>query len=345
MKKIKHPYGSTYAAAYHAPIDLRLSENPLGPAPKVIDAIIQASKKTHLYPDEEMRLVALLAERHGISKESILLGAGANELLEDILKVLALGKNIVVPEATFPESVACMTTLQGSATTVPLRQDWSLDLEAMLKACRSDTRLIHLCNPNNPTGIWTPLSEQLLLARRSPVPVLVCEAGADFVGETLIGPKQPRNLIVVRSFSKAHGLAGLRVGYAVAAPEMISTLKGNLRSYRVSSIAIAAAIAAIQEDKHLQRSIAYILREKAWLMAELGKLGFRTVPSQGQNFIAGVPAEYLSADHFCCKIEQYGAAVVSCSLYPGMENYIRISPQKRAINKQLIAILKLIRGK
>jgi len=98
-----------------------------------------------------------------ISEDTIFLGAGANELLEDFLKVLALNKNIVAPSATFPESVACMATLEGAVHTVSLHCDMSLNLDALLKAVKPDTGLIHFCNPNNPTGIWTEPSPTFLL--------------------------------------------------------------------------------------------------------------------------------------------------------------------------------------
>lgn len=340
MTLLKNSYSHTYAPMQRTTIDLSLSENPLGPSPKVIEAIIHAAGKLHVYPDKEKTLIALIAQHHNIAEETVLLGAGANQLLEDFLKVFALRKNIVVPSATFPESVACMTTLNGSVKIVPLHCNLSLNLGELLKACVSDTRLIHLCNPNNPTGIWTASSQLLELAEHSPVPILVSEAGADFVGKTMIDRRLHPKIIVVRSFSKAYGLAGLRVGYSVASPEITAIMKSNLRSYRVSSLAITAAIAALRDQEHLQKSIAYILQEKAWLIREMSALGFKIVPSQGQTFIAQIPKKFGCANHFCAIARQYDVAVVNCSLYPGLDQYIRISPQKHVINKKFVLILK-----
>ena len=121
-------------------------------------------------------------------------------------------------------------------------------------------------------------------------------------------------------------------------------MKSNLRSYRVSSLAITAAIAAIQDQEHLQKTIAYILQEKAWLMREMSALGFKVIPSQGQTFIAKVPNKFGNANRFCTIAKQYDMAVVNCSLYPGLDQYIRISPQKHIINKKFILILKKIQG-
>lgn len=344
MTHLKNSYSHTYATTERAVVDLSLSENPLGPSPRVIEAIINVAEVSHLYPDEEKALITLLAQHHNITEDMILLGAGANQLLEDYLKVFALNKSIVVPSATFPESVACMTTLNGSVKTVPLHSNLSLNLDALRKTCAPDTALIHLCNPNNPTGIWTECSQLLELAKLSPVPVLVSEASADFVGQTIINRSLHPNIIVVRSFSKAYGLAGLRIGYSIASPEKISLMKSNLRSYRVSSLAIAAAIAALQDQEHLQKSIGYILREKSWLMNEMSALDFKVIPSQGQTFIAKVPKQFGNASEFCAIAKQHGMAVVNCSLYPELDQYIRISPQKHIINKKFILILKKIQG-
>lgn len=344
MTTLKNSYSHTYATTQRAIIDLSLAENPLGPSPNAIQAIMSAAKKSHIYPNDEETLISLIAQHHKIAQDMILLGAGANQLLEEYLKVLALNKNIVVPSATFPESVACMSTLNGSVKRVPLCCDLSLNLKAMLQACTFDTALIHLCNPNNPTGIWTAYDQLLELADLSPVPLLISEAQADFVGKTIIREPLHPNIIVVRSFSKAYGLAGLRIGYSIASPKVIATMKSNLRSYRIGSLAIAAAIAALKDQEYLEQSIVYILQEKAWLMREMSALGFKIVPSQGQTFIAQVPNKFDSADHFCSIAKEYGMAVVNCSLYPGLDQYIRISPQQHAVNKEFILILKKIQG-
>jgi histidinol-phosphate aminotransferase len=335
-------YRHTYAPAYRTSIDLSLSENPLGPSPKVAKAILNALESAHLYPHEEEVLIAEIAKHHQIAENHLFLGAGANQLLEDILKVFALRKNIVVPSIGFPESIACMKILQGEVIRVPLNPDLSLNPQALLEAVNSDTAFIHLCNPNNPTGIWMDPRQLLRLADQSPVPLLISEAGADFVGQTSIDSPFHSNLIVVRSFSKAYGLAGLRIGYVVAAPELIAKMKYNLVSYRVNSFALAAALAALKDQKHLQKSIAYQQKEKIWLMREMEVLGFKIIPAEGQNFIAQVPASFESANHFCEMASAHGIAVVNCSLYEGLHHYIRVSPKKRETNKKFILILKKI---
>lgn len=332
----------TYAPKRRTAIDLSISENPLGCSASAVQAIAHAANSVHLYPYGGEELVNLLAEHHGVLPENILLGAGANQILADVLKVLALGKGIVLPTANFPEPIARVTTLGGYAESIPLNSDMSINLTGLLRAVKGDTALIHLCNPNNPTGIWTELCALRQIADSSPVPLLISEAGADFVGQTIADTPLHPNIIVVRSFSKAYGLAGLRIGYLVAVAEVIALIKSHLGSYRTNSIGIAAAIAALKDQAFLRQSVNYMLTEKAWLMREMSLLGFKIVPSQGQNFIAEVPSQFATADLFCSMAQEHDVAVISCSLYEGLERYIRLTPQKREINVQYINILKTI---
>lgn len=343
---LKHGPVRTYAIAERAAIDMTLSENPLGTSKEVIGAIRKWAAASHQYPVDEKKLVALIARLHGIAEDSILLGAGANGLLEGYLQVLALGKNIVAPAATFPEPVERMATLLGTVSAAPLNADLSVNMAGLPAACSSETCLIHLCNPNNPTGMWESGEKIHKLAKSSPVPVLLSEAGADWIGCTAIGQKMPTNLIVVRSFSKAYGLAGLRIGYSIGHPDIIARMKVSLRSYRVNFLGIVAAIAAFEDQEHLQKSIIYNAVEKAWLMKEMGRLGFAAAPSHGQHFMARVPEQFHDADHFYAAARERGIAVVNCSIYAGLNQYIRISPRNHKTNQMLILFFKTnLRGK
>lgn len=331
----------TYAIKNREQIDLTLSENPLGPSPKVKEAIISAIDTVSYYVNNEEMLINLIAAHHSISVDTILLGAGANGLLQDFLNAFALNKNIIAPIATFPESVAQMSTIGGSVEFVPLMPDMGLDLQALLNRINSNTGLIHFCNPNNPTGIWTNTDQILSLADRSPVPLLISEVGSEFIGDSVIGSLHP-NIIIIRSFSKVYGLAGLRVGYSIAQKELTDRVRSQLISYRVSGMAIDAAIAAMLDEGHVQKSIEYILREKEILMSSMQALGFDITPSNGQTFIAKVPSKFKDADTFCDIIKKYGVAVVNCSIYDGLEQYIRISPQSKETNYKYLEILKLL---
>ncbi|MEN9653955.1 MAG: hypothetical protein RL235_67, partial [Chlamydiota bacterium] len=265
-------------------------------------------------------------------------------LLESFLKLYLIEKKrVVIPTGNFPESVSAVHSLGGVVDGILLEANTqAIDLDAMLQACcPTTTACVHLCNPNNPTGLWINL-EQLLefTTQVAPIPVCVSEANADFIGQTLISSSMPSNLVVVRSFSKAHGLAGLRVGYAVAAPEVIRRFKENTRNFRVSTLSQVAALAALDDVEHLRESVSYMLREKQRLMESMADFGFGVVASEGHTFIAKVPPCWGSADSLCSKLAQEKVAVVNCSIYPGLSEYIRIAPQSVETNDQFIAVMK-----
>ena len=339
MSIIKKSYDYTYAPQVKSLIDMTLSENPLGCSKKIRKAILKECGNIHSYPYNGEVLINLLAIYHNIKPDNIMLGAGANQLLEDVLKVYAIGRGIVVPAATFPESIACITTLNGYAKTVPLNSDFTINLKWMLDAVSEDISLIHICNPNNPTGIAINIDGLYRAAKSCSVPILVSEAGADYIGASIIDKGLHHNIIVVRSFSKSYGLAGLRIGYVVAESPTIRNLKKSLGSYRANALGAAAAVAALEDQAHLQRSIHYVMREKAWLMNKMHNLGFSVVPSQGQTFIARIPEKWSDVESFCNAIRKCGAAVLDCSIYEGLERYIRISPQLYKTNRKFISIL------
>lgn len=342
MTILQKSYEHTYARNLGAKLDLSLSQNPLGPSVDAIRAMVDAAHNVHLYPQHEQSLRQAIATHHQIQVEHVSLGAGANQLLEDILKVYALNRNIVVPSAGFPESIAAMATLGGYAKTVGLKADFTIELNGLLSAIDDNTAVIHLCNPNNPTGIWIENEALIHLANLSPVPILISEAGADFVKKSILDEKLHPNIIVVRSFSKGYGLAGLRVAYVVAGLDVIKKLQKRLGSFRINTIAIAAAVASLQDLEHLNTSIDYLLDEKKWLMHKMQTLCFEVVHSHGQNFIAKVPDCFEDARHFCLIARQYGISVVDCGLYEGLEKYIRITPQLKTINQKFIKLLTKI---
>lgn len=335
MRKL---YEHTYAHIKHAVIDLTLSSNPCRASPHVAAAIKNYAENVHDYPDSA-QLTAAIAEHHNVSVDNVLVGSGANQIIEDILKIYALNCGIITSSATFPEPIACITTLGGYAKSIPLLGDYNVDLNGLLNGVDNNVSMIYLCNPNNPTGLWLDPKKIIAMADSSSVPILLSEVGADFIGDSVINHKIHRNIIVVRSFSKAYGLAGMRIGYIVAEAKNIAYIKRRLGSYRTSSIAMQAALAALHDQEHLRASINYILNEKSYLMSEMYKLGFEAIPSQGQTFIAKVPPCFIDANGFCEYIAAHGVAVVNCSLYEGLERYIRISPQKHHINEQFILII------
>jgi histidinol-phosphate aminotransferase len=273
-------------------LKLASNENPLGPSPKALEAIRHAASGVHRYPDAAGYYVRRkLAERHAVEMEQIVLGAGSTELIQ-LLAHIYLGPGDVGASSdgsfvVFPLSVEFTG---AEAQLVPLR-DYAYDLDALAAALDMRTRIIYVANPNNPTGTMFTAAELDRFLERIPESVLVIvdEAYYDYVGRpdythAFDYVRAGRNVIVLRTFSKVHGLAGLRIGYGVAHREIIGALDRVRSPFNVSTLAQVAALAALDDPEHVERSLAMNRTGLQLLATELPKLGCRVVPSYA-NFL------------------------------------------------------------
>jgi histidinol-phosphate aminotransferase len=284
--------GSTKPATSAANAVVRLSsnENPYGPSPAAFDAMREAFGLAWRYPDEQVdALVADLAKLHGVGSDHILPGDGSSE----ILKIAAAaftgpGKPAVMADPTF-EALARYASKGGAPIVrVPLTADYRHDVPGLLKA--SGGGLIYVCNPNNPTATLTPKAQvRELIAQASGSTVLVDEAYFHYADspdyETVIPLVHDHpNLIVARTFSKIHGMAGLRLGYAVAHPDTIARLRDQQAWDSLNILVVVAARASLQDAGHLERSRRLNRETRAWLRSSLEGKGYRLLSSE-TNFV------------------------------------------------------------
>jgi len=275
-------------------IKLASNENPLGPSPRAVHAIGAALAQLHRYPDgSTFYLKRRLAERHGVSPDEILVGNGSNELIELVVRTFLRPRDeAVIADQAF--AVYRMVTQAVGATPriVPLR-DFTHDLEAIADAVRPATRLVFLANPNNPTGTifrraaWEDLLRTL---RGRQLLVVADDAYADFVADT----EYPDTIhvrgdgavpvVTLRTFSKLYGLAGLRVGYAVAPPAVIEALGRIRQPFNVNQLAQIGALAALDDTEHVQRTLAVNREGMTYLTEAFRELDLPYVPSAA-NFI------------------------------------------------------------
>lgn len=273
-------------------IKLASNENPLGPSPKAVAALQQAIAGVHRYPDGRATLLRLkLAERLKVAPDELLLGNGSNEIIELLVRgFLVAGDEAVMAAPTFSLYKLMVTVAHGTAVQVPLR-DGRHDLDAMAAAVTPKTRLFFLCNPNNPTGTMVSAGElnRLLAAIPESVVVVIDEAYVEYVTD----PDFPHSLelrhsgppvIVLRTFSKLHGLAGLRIGYGVARRELIAYLDRIHQPFNTNQLAQIAAAAALADEAHLAASRRVNEEGKATLYALFNELGWTALPTQA-NFI------------------------------------------------------------
>ena len=273
-------------------IKLASNENPLGPSPKALAVVNETAATLHRYPDGgAFRLREALADRWKVTLDHIILGNGSDEILGMLARTfLSPGDEAVMADQTFVIYKMEVMAAHGKAVTVPLKQ-WRHDLSAMAAAITARTRLLFLCNPNNPTGTMVSAEEVGRLLSRVPEHVIVVfdEAYVEYVRsaefpDSLAYVREGRNVIVLRTFSKIYGLAGLRIGYGVTTPEMTNLLNRVRPPFNANSIAQRAALAALEDDEHVANSRAVNQAGMEQVVAGLKTLGFAPIPSEA-NFV------------------------------------------------------------
>jgi len=313
-------------------IKLASNESPLGPAPGVcacLQALISHREGISRYPDGGgFSLKQALANKLCISPHTITLGNGSNDVLELIARVFAGPCNSIVYAQHAFAVYALATQAVGARHLVVPAQGYGHDLPAMLSAIAVDTKIVFIANPNNPTGTWLTgaVLEDFLTQIDPHIIVVVDEAYWEYVTEaeypnTMMWIERFPNLIVTRTFSKAYGLAGLRIGYAVSHPEVAGLLNRLRQPFNVNSMALAAAQAALADEEHLAKVVALNHEGLAQLTQGLTQLGLEVIPSVG-NFV-------------CVDVAQPGAQVYEALLRTGvivrpvgnydLPNHLRIS--------------------
>jgi histidinol-phosphate aminotransferase len=335
-----------------AMIKLASNENPFGPSPRAVEAIRNAATTVNLYPDNDATELRIeLARRHELQPEQIFLCDGSLGLLDIIARtLLGPGLNAVTSERSFISYPIVTRAAGGELITTPIRND-GYDLDAIAAAVNDGTRLVILANPNNPTGTMFEADAVDHFLERVPDHVLVIldEAYSDFASyfaaqrgitySRSIGYVRSgrRNVVVLRTFSKAHGLAGLRLGYGCGDPELFQYFGRVRNSFSVSIVAEAAGLAAIRDEGHIRRTVENNAAGAAWLFPQFAELGLRAIPTSA-NFIYFEVDE--DADAFSRRMQAEG--VIVRSLVPwGIPNGVRVTigtPEQnelfaRALNK------------
>jgi len=273
-------------------IKLASNENPLGPSPKALAALVGGHDSLHRYPDGgAYRLRQALADRWKVSLDHIILGNGSDEVLGLLARTfLAPGDEAVMADQTFVIYKMEVTAAHGKAVIVPL-VNWTHDLDGMAKAITPKTRLVFLCNPNNPTGTMVAADAVARFMAQVPENVIVVfdEAYLEYVRDphfpdSLQYVTQGRNAIVLRTFSKIYGLAGLRIGYGITTPEITNCLNRVRPPFNANTLAQRAALAALGDDEHVAKSRAVNAAGMQQLESGLRALGFAVIPSQA-NFV------------------------------------------------------------
>jgi histidinol-phosphate aminotransferase len=273
-------------------VKLASNENPLGPSPLALEAVKRAVSESNRYPDGGSFLLhEKLAKRLGVGPENIVVGFGSSELIDLAARVLLReGLEGISSEGTFPLFRIFIAATGARLTEIPLR-DYAFDLEAIARAVTPDTRVVYLANPNNPTGTLFTAAMLDSFLKKMPDHVLVVldEAYYDYVeradySRSIERVRQGHNLLVLRTFSKVYGLAGIRLGYGIAEAGLVRELNKLRTPFNTSNLAQAAATAALDDYEHVQRSVAANRAGLQQLTEGLARLDWRAIPSHA-NFV------------------------------------------------------------
>ena len=279
-------------------VKLASNENPLGASPKAIAAVTNLLSELARYPDGGgFELRTALAKFHAVEADSVTLGNGSNDVLDLIARTfLAPGFEAVFSEHAFAVYPICTQAVGATSRVAPAHSGTSgprygHDLKAMRKLVGEKTRVVFIANPNNPTGTWVSKDElhEFIDSLPPKVIVVVDEAYTEYVEEDAFPDatqwlNQYTNLIVTRTFSKAYGLAALRVGYALSHPDVAELLNRVRQPFNVNALALAAAHAALADREHIEKSVATNSTGMAQLTTGFEQLGLDYIPSVG-NFV------------------------------------------------------------
>jgi len=344
--------GNVYAAArslrrpIERLIDFSASINPLGPSPRALHALVRARRLLRHYPDPDcVALREALAARWRCRSEQIVIGNGSTELIHLLPVALEIGRLMVVGP-TFSEYARAMERSGGSARVVAAdRADgYKPPLEAVIRgihARRPAVDAILLCNPNSPTGQACDVDEVVTLARvaeRRGVRLIVDETFIDYCEDRSILPwiDQHKNVIVLRSFTKFFALPGLRAGYLVAQAETAQAIHSAQPPWSVNVLAQEAALAALKDAPHAERSRSFMRRERARFAAQLGALpGCRLFPSEANFLLMELPSD-RQAGTVAARLRREGILVRDCSTVPGLnQRSMRLAVRTRRENDRL----------
>jgi threonine-phosphate decarboxylase len=335
-------------------LDFSSSINPLGPSEKALEAIKSSLEDIPSYPDSDSCALreAIASRFNGISKDNMIAGNGSTELIYLFAETfMQKGDVALIPAPTFGEYERAVRKAGEEPKYAKLNPDFHVDPTVFAREL-SGTKIVFLCNPNNPTSMLMPPENLAMIIERALEEncfVFLDEDFLEFVEEeekfSLIGKmKRYPNLFVLRSFTKIFGLTGLRVGYGIASEEVINSLMNAKIPWNVNCLAQVAAIAALGDEEHLKKTRELIKNEKAFLMRELKQLeAFKIFPADANFIFIDIRRSGYTAAQLKEKLLSYGVLIRDCSSFQGLdEYYIRVAVKTRRENERLLEILKTV---
>ena len=335
-------------------LDFSSSVNPLGPSKKALEAAKKAFSQIAAYPDSNSNELRRTIANHfeGLTKDNVIVGNGSTELMYLFAETfLNKGDKVIIPAPTFGEYEGAVRKAGETPKFVKLNKDFNIETSTFINEM-AGAKLVFLCNPNNPTSMLIPaetITEIIESAMKQNTLVFLDEDFLEFVENekalSMINKiKKYPNLFILRSFTKIFGLTGLRIGYGIASPEIISLLSCAKIPWNVNCLAQAAAVAALKDEEHLHITKDFIKKEKSQLLSELSKISsFKIFPADANFFFIDIKKSGLTAAELTSKLLNQGILIRDCTSFTGVDQYfIRIAVKTRMENERLIEVLKRI---
>ncbi len=326
-------------------VKMASNENPLGPSPKAVAAIRKNLSKLHRYPDGgSFYLRNRLAKFHGVSGDQLIFGNGSDELLVFAVRAFAeAGDEVIIANPTFLiYEIACQVE-KAVCIKVPMK-DFRYDLDGMLAKLTTRTKLIFIANPDNPVGTYISEKKLAEFLKRVPRNVIVVldEAYYEFAAENKDYPNSLMllgtygNLIITRTFSKAYGLSGLRIGYGIADASIVRALNKVREPFNVNSLAQAGAIAALDDKAHLKKTLKAVREGRRYLRRELETMRFEIVDTATNFMLINLKREAAPIHE---KLLKKGVIIRPMTAW-GMQNFIRVTIGLKKENERFVRALK-----
>lgn len=329
------------------PMKLSANENYYGCSPQVKKAIREKTNEVHFYHDVPVKLEEKLAEKFKINISNIAVGAGSVRLIDGIIQSLVgLDEEVLTFERSFLAYGQLAATHQRKCSYAPL-SNYTCELKNLLPFIKANTRVVFIANPNNPTGTIISHTDlkQFLQSISPGINVIIDEAYCEYVTDknypdSLSLMKEFSNLVILRTFSKVYGLAGLRIGFAMANEKVIGTLKKNRIPYFMNCFSAGAAIAALEDENFVSKSVRKNSKERVFLFKNLKKLGLNVIPSQG-NFLYLIFNDEDSKMNVFNALKENGILICNMAIF-GQDKSLRISIGDRKCGKKIIDVLKAL---
>jgi histidinol-phosphate aminotransferase len=349
LSELRRELGDAWPA--DGAVKLASNENPLGPSPKALAALVAAAAEVSLYPDaSSFALRDRLAHKLNVAREQVIVGSGSNEIINLLVQTFCERDD----EVLTPRFQFMCYRLAAEVMGVRLRESengpgFALDVGALLAAVTPATKLVFLANPNNPTGAYLPHTEVARLVRELPAEIVLAldEAYVEYADAPDYASALPllatrERFIITRTFSKIYGLAGLRIGYAISHAPLCELLNRTRLPFNVTSVSQAAAIAALDDDAHVLRSKRHNASERERVASALVRRGYVVSPSLGNFVLSTVPVGHRGPS-FSDALLRRGVIVRPLMPY-GMPDHVRISIGTPAENERLLAEIDHVTG-